>query len=81
MARREQRAQAGRRSSKPANLAHFFSKQLLLFVALAFLIVVVDFFLYAVLAYRESEANFNDGTPISVTRTVDEALVRGEDGA
>lgn len=81
MARREQRAQAGRRSSKPANLAHFFSKQLLLFAALAFLIVVVDFFLYAVLAYRESEANFNDGTPISVTRTVDEALVRGEDGA
>lgn len=67
-------AQAGRRSSKPANLAHFFSKQLLLFVAPRSSSWWWTF-LYVVLAYRESEANFND---ISVTRTVDEALVRGE---
>lgn len=78
MARREQR---GQRRAQPASLARFFSKQLLVFVALAFLIVVVDFLLYAVLAYRESDANFNDGTPASVTYAVDEALSKNDDGS
>lgn len=53
-----------RRTRRPAGFARFFTKQLLLFVALALLIVVIDFFLYAVIAYRESNSNFNDGTPV-----------------
>ena len=63
-----------RRTRRPAGFARFFTKQLLLFVALALLIVVIDFFLYAVIAYRESNSNFNDGTPASTTRAVDQAL-------
>lgn len=67
---------------RPAdNLARYFTKQLLVFVGLAFLIVVIDFFLYAVIAYQESEANFNDGTPIVTTRAVDSALTQHEDGS
>lgn len=69
-----------RRGKRAPSLARFFTKQLMLFVALAFLIVVVDFFLYTVIAYRESNENFDDGTPILVTRAVDGALARGEDG-
>lgn len=74
------RSAGRRRAGRTPNFARFFTKQLLLFVALAFLIVVVDFFLYTVIAYRESEANFNDGTPATVTRAVDEGLAQ-TDGA
>ena len=49
-------------------------------MALALLIVVIDFFLYAVIAYRESNSNFNDGTPASTTRAVDQALEQDADG-
>ena len=70
----------GRRARQSPGFARFFTKQLLLFAALALLIVVVDFFLYAVIAYRESDANFNDGTPASTVRAVDGALALQEDG-
>lgn len=70
-----------RRARRPAGFARFFTKQLLLFVALALLIVVIDFFLYAVIAYRESNSNFNDGTPASTTRAVDQALEQDADGS
>ncbi len=50
-------------------------------MALALLIVVIDFFLYAVIAYRESNSNFNDGTPASTTRAVDQALEQDADGS
>ena len=70
-----------RRTRRPAGFARFFTKQLLLFVALALLIVVIDFFLYAVIAYRESNSNFNDGTPASTTRAVDQALEQDADGS
>ena len=70
----------GRRGKRAPSLARFFTKQLLLFAALAFLIVVVDFFLYTVIAYNESNENFDDGTPATVTRAVDGALARGEEG-
>ena len=69
-----------RRAKQSVGFARFFTKQLLLFVALALLIIVVDFFLYAVIAYRESESNFNDGTPASTMRAVDRALERQADG-
>ena len=38
-----------RRGAQSVGFARFFTKQLLLFVALALLIIVVDFFLYAVI--------------------------------
>ena len=69
-----------RRGRKRPGFARFFTKQLLLFGACAFFIIVVDFILYLVIALQESEANFNDGTPVSVTRAVDAALARGEAG-
>ncbi|MDJ1649546.1 MULTISPECIES: sensor histidine kinase [Gordonibacter] len=72
--------QKQRRGAAP-NLARFFTKQLLLFMALAFLIVVVDFFLYALIAYRESNEHYNDGTPVTTVRAVDAALSRDEGGA
>ena len=37
--------------------------------------------LYAVIAYRESNSNFNDGTPASTTRAVDQALEQDADGS
>lgn len=49
-------------------------------MALALLIIVVDFFLYLVIAFQESNSNFNDGTPASTTHIVDRALTRTEDG-
>ncbi len=66
---------------RPKGFARFFTRQLLLFAACALLIVVVDFLLYVVIAYRESEANYNDGSPSSVTRVVDGALFASQDGA
>ena len=69
-----------RRGKRMPSLARFFTKQLLLFTALAFLIVVVDFFLYTVIAFHESNENFDDGTPALVIRAVDGALALGEEG-
>lgn len=64
-----------RRTRAPrTGFARFFTKQLLAFFALAFLIMVVDFFLYAFIAYSESERAFNDGTPIVTVRAVDAGL-------
>ncbi len=68
-----------RRRSSP-NLARFFTKQLLLFVALALLIVIVDLFLYTAIAYRESNEHYNDGTPITTTRAVDAELESDGEG-
>lgn len=55
----------------------FFTKQLLLFAALAFFIVVVDLVLYVGIAMHESDVNFSE--PSVVVKTVSEALV-AEDG-
>lgn len=56
----------------------FFTKQLLLFAALAFLIVIVDFVLYAVIAMHESDTNFSE--PSNVVKTVSAELVADEGG-
>lgn len=52
-----------------------------MFVALALLIVMVDFFLYTLIAYRESNEHYNDDSPATAVRAVDAALSRREDGA
>ena len=44
----------GTRRRRRGGFAWFFSKQLLAFLALAFLVIVVDFFLYAFIAVWES---------------------------
>ena len=75
------RTKQKRKRSAAPNLARFFSKQLLLFVALAFLIVVVDFFLYVIIAYQESNEHFNDSAPITTVRAVDAALTCDDGGA
>lgn len=59
--------------------ARFFSKQLLLFAACAFLIMVVDFVLYVAITIHESDANFNSGTPAAAVRTVNESLAHDGD--
>lgn len=70
-----------RRRPRPERFARFFTKQLLLFVACALLVIVVDLALYIVIAFQESNANFNTGSPASLVRTVDEQLARTDDGA
>lgn len=69
-----------RRRPRPEGFARFFTKQLLLFVACALLVIVVDLALYIVIAFQESNANFNTGSPASLVRTVDEQLARTDDG-
>lgn len=51
----------------------FFTKQLLAFAALAFVIVVVDLVLYTVIAIHESDTTLSE--PATVVRTVSDALV------
>lgn len=75
------RATRARRQTSTPSLARFFTKQMLMFVALALLIVMVDFFLYTLIAYRESNEHYNDDSPATAMRAVDAALSRGEDGA
>ena len=41
---------------------------------------MVDLALYIVIAFQESNANFNTGSPASLVRTVDEQLARTDDG-
>lgn len=66
----------------------FFTRQLLVFVALAFLIVVIDLILYMAIAIHESDTTLSQ--PSAVVKSVSEALVPeeeagefefGEDGA
>lgn len=77
MGRRRGRAGRAAKTSFP----RFFTKQLLAFLLLAFAVVVVDFFLYLLIAFNESERNFNDGTPATTVRVVDAALARQENGS
>ena len=75
------RSTRARRQTSTPSLARFFTKQMLMFVALALLIVMVDFFLYTLIAYRESNEHYNDDSPATAVRAVDAALSRREDGA
>lgn len=63
-----------RRRHKVPGLPRFFTKQLLAFLLLAFVVIVVDFILYAFITYRESMQSLNDGTPAVIVRAVDAGL-------
>ena len=56
----------------------FFSKQLLAFAALAFLIVIIDLVLYVVIAVYESDTNFAE--PSNIVKTVSADLAIEDDG-
>lgn len=59
------------------NFPKFFTKQLLAFVALAFLIVVIDLILYMAIAIHESDTTLSE--PSVVVRGVSEALALTDD--
>lgn len=65
---------AAPRRHKAPGLLRFFTKQLLAFLLLAFIVIVIDFVLYMFIAYNESERYFNDGTPASTVRMIDSSL-------
>ena len=69
-----------KRSRGAGALARFFTKQALWFIALAVILVVVDVFLYIVIATHEMDRNYLYGTPATVTRTTSEQLAES-DGA
>lgn len=50
-----------RRRHKVPGLPRFFTAKLLAFLLLAFIVIVVDFTLYAFIAFRESVQSLNDG--------------------
>lgn len=61
-------------------LARFFTKQVLWFIFLVFALLIIDVFLYILIAVHEMDRNYLYGTPATVTRTVSEQLAL-EDGA
>ncbi len=68
------------RKAKREGLPRFFTKQLLAFLLVAFVVIVVDFFLYAFIAIGESERITSNGTPSMAVRSVDQGLARTESG-
>lgn len=69
-----------RSSRGAAAMARFFTKQVLWFILLVFVLLVVDVCLYVVIATHEMDRNYLYGTPNTVTRTTSEQLALA-DGA
>lgn len=69
------------RARKKASAPFFFGKQTLLFMAVCIGLVAIDLFLYIGIAIYESNLNFGNGSPKSVTGYVGGALVHNEDGS
>lgn len=65
---------------RSAGLPRFFSKQLLVFLLLAFSVVVIDLFIYTFIALNESNTNFHSGTPTTTMRVLDSNLT-SKDGS
>lgn len=65
---------SSRRRADHQGLPRFFTKQLLAFLLLAFVIIVIDLFLYVFIAVSESDRVFDVGTPSSAVRAVDAGL-------
>lgn len=68
------------RMRRTVSFSHFFTKQLLLFAACAFLIITVDLVLYLGIMFHESRAYLDEGSPLSIMREMDAGLTRAEDG-
>lgn len=76
--RQRERARRLKRSRGAGALARFFTKQALWFVALAFALVIVDAFLYLLIATQEIDREFSFGTPASITQKTSEQLALSE---
>lgn len=78
--KKRQRHRRMRGSRGAGALARFFTKQVLWFIFLVFALLIIDVFLYILIAVHEMDRNYLYGTPATVTRTVSEQLAL-EDGA
>ena len=65
---------------KPVNFASYLTKQVLLFAMVAFIILIVDFVLYACIAFYEAQCEDNIYWPNTVARYVGDALEQAPDG-
>ncbi|HIR42454.1 MAG TPA: HAMP domain-containing histidine kinase [Candidatus Aphodovivens avicola] len=86
--KKRQRHRRMRGSRGAGALARFFTKQVLWFIFLVFALLIIDVFLYILIAVHEMDRNCLYGTPATVTRTASEQLaledgvyVLGEDAA
>ena len=86
--KKRQRHRRMRGSRGAGALARFFTKQVLWFIFLVFALLIIDVFLYILIAVHEMDRNYLYGTPATVTRTVSEQLaltggayVLGDDAA
>ena len=86
--KKRQRHRRMRGSRGAGALARFFTKQVLWFIFLVFALLIIDVFLYILVAVHEMDRNYLYGTPATVTRTVSEQLaltdgayVLGDDAA
>lgn len=78
--KKRQRHRRMRGSRGAGALARFFTKQVLWFIFLVFALLIIDVFLYILIAVHEMDRNYLYGTPATVTRTTSEQLAL-EDGA
>lgn len=78
--KKRQRHRRMRGSRGAGALARFFTKQVLWFIFLVFALLIIDVFLYILIAVHEMDRNYLYGTPATVTRTASEQLAL-EDGA
>lgn len=77
--KKRQRHRRMRGSRGAGALARFFTKQVLWFIFLVFSLLIIDVFLYILIAVHEMDRNYLYGTPATVTRTASEQLAL-EDG-
>ena len=78
--KKRQRHRRMRGSRGAGALARFFTKQVLWFIFLVLALLIIDMFLYILIAVHEMDRNYLYGTPATVTRIASEQLTL-EDGA
>lgn len=78
--KKRQRHRRMRGSRGAGALARFFTKQVLWFIFLVLALLIIDVFLYILIAVHEMDRNYLYGTPATVTRIASEQLAL-EDGA
>lgn len=72
--RKQERHRRMRKNRGAGALARFFTKQVLWFIALVFVLLVVDVFLYILIAAHEMDRSYLYGTPATLTRETSEQL-------
>lgn len=77
--RKKQRTRRMRSDHGAGALARFFTKQVLWFILLVFILLMVDVLLYILIATYEMDRSYLYGTPATITRQTSEQLIF-EDG-